>query len=171
MINKYSVLSIDCDWILSLKHQYELFKYLIPVLNKYKTIKFSYNHHDINKYFNFQNVSTFESCDIFNVDNHHDAGYEEKRQTLDEGNWLYHLINAFPNKINYTWVANVESEPIGNEPFKSVFNKFIKSYHFTYDLDVLKDKKFDIIFICCSPEYNNQLGIVSYKILENIYGS
>jgi len=165
MQHQYNVLSVDCDWVLSLKHQIELLSFLLPILNSNKKIIFDYNHHNINKYFNLN----FDVCNLYNIDDHHDAGYKEEQSFLHEGNWLWHLIQAFPKKINYRWVANTTSIPLNTEYYVNFFNNLIKSYEFDYSVNLVDKNKFETIFICCSPNYNNELGLVTYKILENIY--
>jgi len=166
MLKKYRVLSIDCDWVLTLKHQTDLLSFLIPILNNHNKIFFSYMHHDINKYFNLN----FEECDIVNIDHHHDAGYDLKKNSfLHEGNWLYHLLQIFPQKINYHWICNTDSEPVNWKEYSPSFYKNIKDYSFTFDINKIKNKNYDLIFICCSPEYNGEVGVTTYKILENLY--
>lgn len=167
MIDKYNVLSIDCDWVGTLKHQTELLSFLIPILNKHDKIIFSHNHHDINKYFHLD----FKECDLVNVDHHHDLGYNlpDNDLCLHIGNWLSHLIQVFPQKINYTWICNTNSMPIQDGPILKRFNNNIKSYFFDYNFNKLNKHNYNLIFICSSPEYNTELGLATYKILESIY--
>jgi len=167
MLSDYNVLSIDCDWITTLKNQREFLPFIIPILNQNKKIIFEIDHHNINKYFNLK----FEFCNLYNIDHHHDAGYQPEKNWLHEGNWLYHLVKIFPQKINYTWVCNSDSDPIRDEYHWDIFRDNIKNFKFDYHLNIINKNKFDIIFICCSPLYNNQLGITTYKILESIYGT
>ena len=163
--SQYNVLSLDCDWVGSVKHVTELLPFIIPILNNNKKIIFDYDHHNINKHFNL----TFDECNLFNIDHHHDAGYKQDRQALDEGNWLWHLIQAFPKKINYRWIANTNSFPLSTDFFVDYFNNLIKSYKFDYNVNCISQTEFDTIFICCSPNYNNEFGLAVYKILESIY--
>ena len=171
MPQKFNVLSVDCDWVFSLKHQAELLSFLIPILNKNNNIKFSHDHHDINKYFNCD----FEECNLINIDHHHDAGYKEDHKFLNPGNWLYHLHQIFPKKINYTWICNTNSKHLEWGHYLFSFNNNIKNYSFDFNLDKVQKNNYDLIFICCSPEYNLELGlelgITNYKILENVYGT
>lgn len=167
MLKKFKVLSIDCDWVLTLKHQTELFSFLVPILNNHNKIFFSYMHHDINKYFNLD----FEECDLVNIDHHHDAGYDVKKTSLHEGNWLNHLLRIFPKKINYHWICNTDSEPVKWGEYLPLFYDNVKSYSFDYEINKVKNENYDLIFICCSPEYNVEVGVTTYKILENIYGT
>jgi hypothetical protein len=58
MLQKYNVLSVDCDWVGNFIMQTDLISFLIPILNKQKNVYFAYDHHDINKYFNVE----FQEC-------------------------------------------------------------------------------------------------------------
>jgi len=167
MKSQYNILTLDCDWVLSVKHLTELFTFIIPILKNNKKIIFDYNHHNINKYFNLN----FDECNLYNIDDHHDAGYDENQKFLHEGNWLWHLIQAFPKKIKYHWIANTSSKPITNDFYVNCFNQLIKSYKFDYNVNCIDKTEYDTIFICCSPNYNNELGLATYKILESIYNN
>jgi hypothetical protein len=166
MLQKYNVLSVDCDWVGNFIMQTDLISFLIPILNKQKNVYFAYDHHDINKYFNVE----FQECNLHNIDHHHDAGYKDGDLKLSEGNWLGHLMQIFPKKINYTWICNPHSEHIQGDFLKN-FRINIKSYSFDYNISKLPKQNYDMVFICCSPEYNSDLGISTYKILENVYGT
>lgn len=158
---KFNILSIDCDWIIHLKQQEELLSFLIPLLYKHNDIKLSLNHKDIYPLF----THGYDEYNLINIDHHHDFFYREEQNIyLTEGNWLYHLCNVFKKKINYLWINNPESIHI----YLSKLDK-LKSFYFDHNINYIKDSKFDKIFICCSPDYSqNNLSIVTYKIIERI---
>ena len=159
---KLDILSIDCDWIVSLKHQEELLSFIIPLLYKHNDIKLSLTHRDIYPLF----THGYDEYNLINVDHHHDFSYRiESDVELHEGNWLYHLSNVFTKKINYLWISNPESIHI--EHLKRMHK--LKSFNFDHNINYIKQNKFDKIFICCSPDYTmNNLSIVAYKIIERI---
>ena len=46
-IKKLDVLSVDFDWIISLKHQEELLRYIIPIVYRHDDIYLGYTHDKI----------------------------------------------------------------------------------------------------------------------------
>jgi hypothetical protein len=160
---KLSILSIDCDWITSLKQQEELLSFAIPIIYNHTDIKTAYSHKDIYPLF----THGHDEYNLINIDHHHDFhyGYAGKNTAvLDEGNWLFHLSNIFKKKINYTWISNPDSSHIFLREYKN-----LKSFSFDHNLDYITQKKFDKIFICCSPDYaSNPQVVTTYKIIERI---
>ena len=162
---KLNILSIDCDWILNLKQHEELLSFSIPIIYNHTDIKTAYSHRDIYTLF----THGYDEYNLINIDHHHDfhydyAPWEKTTAVLDEGNWLFHLSNIFKNKINYTWICN----PISNHiPLNELTN--LKSFSFDHNISYIKQKKFDKVFICCSPDYSmNPENITAYKIMEKI---
>jgi hypothetical protein len=162
-MKKLDILSIDCDWIMNLKQQEELLRFTIPLIYSHENIKTSYSHDKIYPLF----THGYDEYNLINIDHHHDFhyGYNGKSTILlDEGNWLFHLSNVFKKKINYTWISNPESEHIFMKEYRN-----LKSFNFDHNLDYIKEKKFDTIFICCSPDYVKiDLAISAYKIMEKL---
>ena len=158
---KLNILSIDCDWITNLKQQEELLSFIIPLIYNHTNIKIAYSHKDIYPLF----VHGYDEYNLINIDHHHDFSYKEKDNIiLHEGNWLYHLSNVFKKKINYTWISNPNSSHIHLNDLKH-----LKSFNFDNNINYIKQKKFDVIFICCSPDYATTPEVItSYKIIERI---
>jgi len=158
---KLDILSIDCDWIVSLKQQEELLSFIIPLLYTHDNIKLSLTHKDIYPLF----THGYDEYNLINIDHHHDFFYkEEDNIKLHEGNWLYHLSNIFKKKINYLWISNPESTHIHLPHMDK-----LKSFYFDHNINYIKQDKFDKIFICCSPDYTiNNASIIAYKIIERI---
>tara|TARA_R100000988_G_scaffold81288_1_gene44590 strand:- start:122 stop:634 length:513 start_codon:yes stop_codon:yes gene_type:complete len=157
---KLSILSIDCDWITSLKHQEELLSFAIPIIYNHTDIKTAYSHKDIYPLF----THGYDEYNLINIDHHHDFHYEKCLDSITEGNWLFHLSNVFKNKINYTWICNPNSTHIR---LNSLTN--LKSFTFDHNINYITQKKFDKIFICCSPDYaSNPEVATTYKIIERI---
>jgi hypothetical protein len=152
-----NILSIDFDWIKTLKHQQELLTYLFKNINTNKDIVFSNDH--INIYPLFK--SGFNEINLVNIDDHHDYFYNHDE--LDDGNWLYHLSKIY--KINYQWICNNDSEHIKEQSYR----KNLKSYSYSNSLLDIKKLNFDVYFMCSSPNCNNSIGITSYEIAKNIF--
>ena len=157
-----NILSIDFDWVESLKDIEELIVYINKNVNKDKKITFSYYHdniyslfkHDINEY------------NLVNIDKHHDYAYDiNKNNILNEGNWLFHLSNVFNKKINYTWISKNDSVPNRNVDLR----KNLKNFNFYNFLLEIPNLNFDTYFFCCSPEYSNQFSNTAYEIIRKIY--
>ena len=159
-LKKLNILSIDCDWITNLKQQEELLSFAIPILYNHTNIKTAYSHKDIYPLF----VHGYDEYNLINIDHHHDFHYNKELDILTEGNWLFHLSNVFKNKINYTWISNPNSIYIGLDNLKN-----LKSFIFDNNINYIKQKTFDVIFICCSPDYATTPEVItSYKIMERI---
>jgi len=161
---KLNILSIDCDWVQSLRNQQDLISFIIPLLFKHSEIILDYDHHKIYPHF----FHGYDEYNLYNIDHHHDYAYNKYPQ-MDEGNWLYHLSNVWKKKINYVWINNPDSIHPSTYNREKI-NEKLKSYKFDQRLSFITQQTFDKIFICCSPEpeYNTNLGITTYKIIERI---
>jgi len=159
---KLNILSIDCDWVISLRHQEDLLSFTIPLLFKHENIILDYSHDKIYTHF----THNYDEYNLYNIDHHHDYAYC-KYETLDEGNWLYHLSNIFLKKINYIWINNPESEHPSHLNMEKIREK-LRSYKFDQRLNFIPQQTFDKIFVCCSPEYNTKVGITTFKIIERL---
>jgi hypothetical protein len=158
MIKKLDILSIDFDWITNARQQQELLTFIIPMLQNHSDITLALTHDKIYPLFGHG----YDEYNLINIDHHHDFLYET--YDLDESNWLYHLSNVFCNKINYTWVCNPNSQ---HYPIKKMKN--LKSFNFDHNLSFIKQKTFDKIFLCCSPDYATCPEVsTSYKTIEKI---
>jgi len=83
------------------------------------------------------------SVDVTNVDMHHDLFNDNPY--LDCGNWLMHIHNEIQN-TRISWVANPVSEEVYG------FNDQLKSMVLN-TLESIKDRKFDIVFLCRSDNW------------------
>jgi hypothetical protein len=85
--------------------------------------------------------------DIYNIDNHHDIYYGEipdLRAPPKANNWLYYTLLS--NKLHrYVWIRNKNPMPFSGE---SEFD-----FTETESYDVLKEVKFDGIFVCKSSSW------------------
>jgi len=159
MNNKqFNILSIDFDWIQSLKHQQELLTYIFKNIDTNKDIVFSNDHDAIYTLFKHG----FDEINLVNIDHHHDYAYNVLDK-VNEGNWLYHLSKIY--KINYQWICNNDSEHMRLRDYK----KYLKKYSYSNCLSDVRELNFDLYFMCSSPDYNNSIGITSYEIVKNIF--
>jgi len=158
---KLDILSIDFDWIHNLKQQEELLTFLIPIIYSHEDIILDYSHDKIYPIF----THGYDEYNLTNIDHHHDFFYPgEEIKLLTEGNWLFHLSNVFKNKINYTWISNPNSTHLRLREMKN-----LKSFAFDHNINYIKQRKFDKIFICCSPDYATTPEVItSYKIIERL---
>ena len=82
-----------------------------------------------------------EQCDIWNVDLHHDLFNDNEK--LDCGNWGMHIIN---DGAQLHWIGretSVEVYGLGK----------IEDFPIKQDFEEIKDKKFDLIFLCRSDTW------------------
>ena len=162
----HNILSVDCDWVRSLKHQEELLSFLLPILFSSNKIYLGYDHNKIYPLF----PHNYDEYNLINIDHHHDYLYTEAQKAkIDEGSWLYHLSVVFKKKINYLWISNYDSQHAPSF-YARIAKENLKSYAFDHNISSIKAKTFDTIFICCSPnmDYNTQEGLITYKIIERI---
>ena len=96
---------------------------------------------------------TFEKEDIYiaNIDHHHDAyGIGD---ALNCGNWINKVVEKYP-KTKIDWVGNCDSDKVELENVSRV------------SLDSLKEKDFDIVYLCRSgvwspPHLDKQFGVLN----------
>lgn len=92
--------------------------------------------------FIYSNVPTDRKLRVFNADMHHDMYHENKE--LDCGNWVNFLTEDYSN-CGVLWICN----PISKELFGIERSpKLMKILPET--LDIIKDTKFNAVFLCCS---------------------
>lgn len=156
------ILSVDFDWILDARQQEDLLSFIIPIIYNHKNVTINYRHKEIHTLFSHG----YNEYNLINIDHHHDFLYGEKRK-VNHGNWLFHLSNMFRKKINYLWISNPNSEHLSPNFMEIIDN--LKSFTFDHNLGYINKKKFDKIFICCSPESAlSDIAVTSYKIIERI---
>ena len=79
---------------------------------------------------------------VYNIDMHHDC-FGDKNRSIDCGNWVLHLKKDFPN-TEITWITQKEGLELYNNPYNI-------PTEFTFDK--IRDKKFDMIFLCRSDTW------------------
>ena len=93
---------------------------------------------------------------IWNIDHHHDCGYENENTELDEilkrqpgcAVWVQHLIATNPNFQGYVWISNRNS----NREIKPQYKRTIPPlFVATNDISIIGSVQFDKVFICESP--------------------
>ena len=162
MTDKLDILSVDFDWVENLKQQEELLTFLIPLIYDHEDITIAYLHDKIYSLI----THGYNEYNIINIDHHHDFCYGEMNR-LTEGNWLFHACNVFKNKINYTWISNPTSDHTNYLQYKEI--KHLKSYVFDHHISYIKQKKFDKLFLCCSPSTaTSREAITAFKIIEKL---
>lgn len=91
--------------------------------------------------FILENKNNSNFLDLVNIDMHHDM-FNDNPQ-VDCGNWVKHIINKF-NDYSLEWIANdFSSEVYGLE----------EDFPISHDFNNIKDKDFDLIFICRSDTW------------------
>ena len=98
-----------------------------------------HDHFDENQLHAFilSGMKDYDRCDITNIDMHHDMFNDNEE--LDCGNWVSHIKKTIPES-NIKWIAN----PISLEAYG------LDKLPIEYDFESIKNKKFDLIFICRS---------------------
>ena len=112
------------------------------------------------------NGGDYDSVEVVNVDMHHDMF--NNGDEVDCGNWATHILQDIEN-CKVTWIANsISVEAYGTKPALEG-----NTY---YDLSILKDKQFDLIFICRSdswlpPHLDKEFEKLYYFVLEEFGGA
>lgn len=96
-----------------------------------------------------------EDSNIFNIDHHHDLGYQRELKEEDINgigcaNWGYY---GFKNKLikNYIWIHDTNSQMIINEELFNRYNIYTINFD---DLNLNEiDLSFDKIILCLSPNW------------------
>ena len=115
---------------------------------------------------NYKDLTITTINEVVNVDMHHDMF--NNGDEVDCGNWATHILQDIEN-CKVTWIANpVSIEAYGTKPALEG-----NTY---YDLSVLKDKQFDLIFICRSdswlpPHLDKEFEKLYYFVLEEFGGA
>ena len=87
---------------------------------------------------------------LYNIDHHHDMGYEGNNGAFDSlgvANWV-HFANKDMKLSSYTWIHNVNSI----YPTEELCEQY-KRYTHTTDINILNNIQFDKIFLCASWEW------------------
>lgn len=85
-----------------------------------------------------------DEINLVNVDFHHDV-YTQDLSALNCGNWLCKVMDEHKGK--YTWVARETSD-------MDICLEYYDRLDITYDLDILQDYEWDMIFICRSDMWS-----------------
>jgi len=155
-----NVLSIDTDYVRSPVSFENLIKFYLNYIDdiNIKNILFSKAHSNI-FYILEPLLKQNKTIDLVSVDHHHDIWYKEiPLNSFDSANWLGHYLQKKNFINNVFWLANYDSGREGHDDM----------LHITYDIEDVKLKNFDYIFVCNSPSYSNLLSEAAYSTLVNI---
>lgn len=92
-----------------------------------------------------KNVAIDEKLCVVNIDTHHD--FFNDNSELDCGNWLRFITEEY--KAGFIWISNsISAEIYGFDRNDNHSDKLLP-----VTLDCIKDKKFDLIFLCRSDTW------------------
>ena len=139
-MSKYEIYK-DLEDIKNDKERIALVSDIIKMNNKAKKL-ISYTHKDIYKFI-LDNTKKDDKVTIYNLDTHHDMF--NKNKELDCGNWISYIKKVRPYTDIY-WYANPLTPSIyGLEDYEE--------YLHTKDISSLLENKYDLIFLCKSPNW------------------
>ena len=112
------------------------------------------------------NGGDYDSVEVVNIDMHHDM--YNQNPDVDCGNWLSHLVDDVEN-CDVTWVANKVSKKAYG--MSKALEECVE-----FDLSVLDNKEFDLIFLCRSdnwlpPHLDKDFEDLYYYVLELFGGA
>lgn len=91
----------------------------------------------------------YDSINLVNVDYHHDV-YSNGTE-VDCGNWLEKIIKKFDDSDSmFTWVARRDSDMNQGQSLDDCHH----GLECTFDLDILEEYNWDIVFICRSAMWS-----------------
>ena len=158
--NTLNVLSIDTDYVQSPRHFNDIIKFFLNYINDLdvKNIVFSQVHANI-----FYTLDPLckrkQLIDLVTIDHHHDIWYQQVPiNSYNSGNWLGYYLNKKNFINNAYWLANYDSDRNNHNDLVTI----------TYDINEVKFKKFDYVFVCNSPNYSNILSEAAFETLINI---
>lgn len=102
----------------------------------------SLDHDDI---LHFLQLQPEQKVNIYNIDHHHDLGYEDSPCSINCSNWV-NALNQSGHLNTYHWIGNNNSQNPSREQIQNL-NNYISSN----DIYMLQNIKFDKIFIATSP--------------------
>ena len=110
-----------------------------------ENIHFITDHQDILKY-----LPKDKEFNLYNLDHHHDMGYEEKRSVRPQcGNWVCHAYDKYPMK-KYYWVT----DDLGVEPDSDTVKKYpvqrLRANPFSFKTILPETEK---VIVCLSPTW------------------
>ena len=140
-----NILTIDCDWAQTQEQLIELIR-LCKHYHKHPEVYFVKEHQHCAKYLDPGDI-------LYNVDEHHDLGYNEvafkesENGIMYRGNWVRTLILHGQLK-GYTWIKNYNSQVLEDEVANSSFTTIAgKLKTFTDDIKILYNREFKKIVI------------------------
>ena len=161
-MNKLNILSIDTDYVQSPVCFENLIKFYLNYIDDVdiKNILFSQAHANI-FYILDPLLKQKETIDLVSIYHHHDIWYYNNQLPINSfksSNWLGYYLKKKNFIDNIFWLANYDSFREGHDDM----------LHITYDIEDIKFKKFDYIFVCNSPCYSNLLSESAYNTLVSI---
>lgn len=157
MIN---VLSIDTDYVTSNVNFDNIINYFFNYIDDVplKNIVFSQAHSNI--FYTLDPIYRKKtSINLVHIDHHHDIWYQTTPyNSFNSSNWLGYYLNKKNFIENVYWLANHDSNRKDHDDLVTI----------TYDIDEVKLKKFDYVFVCNSPNYSNLLSEAAFYTLISI---
>lgn len=158
------------DFIPVISADLNLYRDLTEIVLKYiNNITFIYDHHDIVDFLKDEE----EPFELYNIDYHHDIGYEEKNKwhiplsenDYHEGNWVRYLYNI--NKIQkYIWYKSYYSSSPDAE-----IEKYLTEEHLIHNTNIelfTKEIEFDRVYISLSSEWVPEYYRTLYYLWEDL---
>ena len=175
-MNNVNVLSLDCDYVNSVKSATEITKLFLKHIDEVdlKHIVFSQIHANI-----FYTLDPLrqqnKKVNLVHIDEHHDYYYNNDipLQSFRSDNWLgYYLLN-YPLFIeNCYWLHNINYHQLTRQGGTPVNNTIVPSLvdmiTLSHDIEDLNIDKVDYIFVCESPHYSNPFSSTLYNVLTEI---
>lgn len=161
-MSNLNILSIDTDYVQSPVSFENLIKFYLNYIDDINidNILFSQAHANI-FYILEPLLKQKKTIDLVNVDHHHDIWYFNNQVPINSfmsSNWLGYYLQKKNFINNVFWLANHDSRREGHDDM----------LHISYDIEDVKFKNFDYIFVCNSPNYSNLLSEAAYSTLLNI---
>ena len=166
-IDKFAEISIE-----NLSEIFEVFTHALKTPNKSPWVYFGHNHDSILNPLK-SIVTSEDKIDLINIDHHHDIFYSPKQQEdvdnhdlVSPADWFLFLDkNELLN--SYIWLSNKNSI-IGESIANSTISKKLKIFTTLNDCKKFLPKKFDLIYVCCSPHWMPPKFLGYFDILKTM---
>ena len=149
MENKKNVLSIDCDYALTVQSLTNEVRFFLQHIKKIdlENIVFSQIHANI--FYTLEPLLQREKqIDILTIDDHHDIYGKDNvifSDHFDSTDWLGHYLGQDNFIQNAYWLCNYESSKTCS------INRYDDIMTIMYDFEEIEFDKFDYLFVCISP--------------------
>lgn len=166
MEKKINVLSIDCDYALSVEGVTKVVNFFLKHIEEVDLKKIIFSQIHANIYYTLDPLlQVGNQIDILSIDHHHDvlgAKVGISSQSFESSNWLGYYLSQPGFIQDAYWLCNYDSNK------ECSVNRYDDVLTVLYDFEDIEINKFDHIFVCISPLTANLSSYSLFNVLIEI---